>query len=189
MTERVQKMIDEAGADGIISVAEKNLILRIAAKDNVDQDEIEFALLKYNVEEEKVDYDIEDAELIKRIDFWLSHAAKGKFKGMYDPFPKKKGEINRLDDGKALINKAIGTAKKLPGLGAVTKIGVGVAASVVGKEMTYQELVFEVERYLMILELRAEDSDVLRPKLTAFKLELSDIQEKGDPSKKRFGLF
>ncbi|AJR05016.1 hypothetical protein AW14_14605 [Siansivirga zeaxanthinifaciens CC-SAMT-1] len=90
MNDKIKNMIDIAAADDVLTIEELKLIKKIAEKENVDWDEVEFYMLQVGaLNEQQSEYDISDDNLISIISTWITRLKQGEFEGVAEPFPSK----------------------------------------------------------------------------------------------------
>lgn len=110
--EQLEKIIELALVDGIVTEKEREIILRKAEKLGLDIDEVEMYLENRissltnnsktkeekteNVEENTTDkFEITDGELVKRCEFWVNLTKEKKYEGVVDIFPKENTKANK----------------------------------------------------------------------------------------------
>jgi hypothetical protein len=207
--EKFYKLIALALADGELQPNEKVLLLKKAQQLGIDEIEaemiIEGELSKLNkpIAETSEDLDgflISNEELILRTTKWVYRVAEKTIKVKVEPFPRLKENTKAYhkytDEGKAILSKinlsTIGNvAGIIPGVGSIIKVGLTLGGGNNVQKLERKEIVEIADKYLLILELRAMNSEFMQMKFKdlndKYKSQLSLIESE---NKKGFrGLF
>lgn len=213
--EEFMRLLAIAYSDGVVTDAERVLLMKKADQLGIDEFEAELLIENYQApsNDEKVrnidGYDISDDELILRLTRYTGSLGSLKASIQLDPFPvvlTDQGKVGSvINEGRKALSKitkadvlldaagVIGKISPMPGGKLVGKIaGKGlssIANKVAGtetKELKHLEIIELCERYLVILEKRRKVSEYLEEKFKEFQ---SLVREsKANPPKKK-GLF
>lgn len=207
--EQFYKLLALALADGELQPNEKALLFKKAQLLGLDEIEaemiIEGELSKLNkpIAEASEDSDgflISNEELILRTTKWVSRVAEKTLKVEVEPFPRLKENTKAYhkytDEGKAILSKinssTIGNvAGMIPGVGSIIKVGLTLGSGNNVQKLEHKEIVEIADKYLLILELRAMNSEFMQMKFkdlnNKYKSQLRLIESE---NKKGFrGLF
>lgn len=207
--EQFYKLLALALADGELQPNEKVLLLKKAQQLGIDEIEaemiIEGELSKLtrsipDTVEESDGFLISNEELILRTTKWVYRVAEKTIKVEVEPFPRLKENTKAYhkytDEGKAILSKinlsTIGNvAGIIPGVGSIIKVGLTLGGGNNVQKLERKEIVEIADKYLLILELRAMNSEFMQMKFKdlndKYKLQLSLIESE---NKKGFrGLF
>lgn len=143
---------------------------------------------------------ISNEELLLRTTKWVNRISEKSIKVEIEPFPRLK-EDNKsyhkyLDEGSAILNK-INTSKivnivgMIPGAGTILKVGLTLGGVKKVQKLEQKEIIEIVDKYLLILELRATKSEFMQIKFKdlndKYKSQLNLIEIKSKKGIK--GLF
>lgn len=211
-----EKLIALAYSDGVLTEDEKSLLLRKAAQLGIDEIEAELFITNYRTSEGESNnlqpsdnYDISNEDLLQRLTRYSLHLNSAKADIQMDPFPMIIDGTGKLAKGISSGRKALAGALKgdilsdsLSVAGKFTRIpggkiggkivGKGVSAlakKVVGvetKTLHQKEIIELIESYLVILEMRKGQSELLSGKYEDFSQQATMAKE--NPIKKK-GLF
>lgn len=207
--EQFYKLLALALADGELQPNEKVLLLKKAQQLGIDEIEaemiIEGELSKLtksipDTNEESDGFLISNEELILRTTKWVYRVVEKTIKVEVEPFPRLKENTKAYhkytDEGKAILSKinlsTIGNvAGIIPGVGSIIKVGLTLGGGNNVQKLERKEIVEIADKYLLILELRAMNSEFMQMKFKdlndKYKLQLSLIESE---NKKGFrGLF
>lgn len=207
--EQFYKLLALALADGELQPNEKALLFKKAQQLGLDEIEaemiIEGELSKLNkpIAEASEDSDgflISNEELILRTTKWVNRLAEKTIKVEVEPFPRLKENTKAYhkytDEGKAILSKinssSIGNvAGMIPGVGSIIKVGLTLGGGNNVQKLEHKEIVEIADKYLLILELRAMNSEFMQMKFKdlndKYKSQLILIESE---NKKGFrGLF
>lgn len=207
--EQFYKLLALALADGELQPNEKALLLKKAQQLGLDEIEaemiIEGELSKLNkpVAEASEDSDgflISNEELILRTTKWVNRVAEKAIKVEVEPFPRLKENTKAYhkytDEGKAILSKinssTIGNvAGMIPGVGGIIKAGLYLGGVNKVQKIEQKEIVEIADKYLLILELRAMNSEFMLMKFKdlndKYKSQLSLIESENKKGLR--GLF
>jgi len=207
--EQFYKLLALALADGELQPNEKALLLKKAQQLGLDEIEaemiIEGELSKLNkpVAEASEDSDgflISNEELILRTTKWVNRVAEKAIKVEVEPFPRLKENTKAYhkytDEGKAILSKinssTIGNvAGMIPGVGGIIKAGLSLGGVNKVQKIEQKEIVEIADKYLLILELRAMNSEFMLMKFKdlndKYKSQLSLIESENKKGLR--GLF
>ena len=207
--EQFHKLLALALLDGELQQNEKVLLLKKAQQLGIDEIEaemiIEGELSKLtksspNTNEESDGFLISNEELILRTTKWVYRVVEKTMKVEVEPFPRLKENTKAYhkytDEGKVILSKinlsTIGNvAGMIPGVGNIIKVGLTLSGGNNVQKLERKEIVEIADKYLLILELRAMNSEFMQMKFKdlndKYKSQLSLIESE---NKKGFrGLF
>lgn len=207
--EQFYKLLALALADGELQPNEKALLFKKAQQLGLDEIEaemiIEGELSKLNkpVAEASEDSDgflISNEELILRTTKWVNRVAEKAIKVEVEPFPRLKENTKAYhkytNKGKAILSKinssTIGNvAGMIPGVGGIIKAGLSLGGVNKVQKIEQKEIVEIADKYLLILELRAMNSEFMLMKFKdlndKYKSQLSLIESENKKGLR--GLF
>lgn len=207
--EQFYKLLALALADGELQPNEKALLFKKAQQLGLDEIEaemiIEGELSKLNkpVAEASEDSDgflISNEELILRTTKWVNRVAEKAIKVEVEPFPRLKENTKAYhkytNKGKAILSKinssTIGNvAAMIPGVGGIIKAGLSLGGVNKVQKIEQKEIVEIADKYLLILELRAMNSEFMLMKFKdlndKYKSQLSLIESENKKGLR--GLF
>jgi hypothetical protein len=207
--EQFYKLLALAVADGELQPNEKALLFKKAQQLGLDEIEaemiIEGELSKLNkpVAEASEDSDgflISNEELILRTTKWVNRVAEKAIKVEVEPFPRLKENTKAYhkytNKGKAILSKinssTIGNvAGMIPGVGGIIKAGLSLGGVNKVQKIEQKEIVEIADKYLLILELRAMNSEFMLMKFKdlndKYKSQLSLIESENKKGLR--GLF
>ena len=213
MNQEFQKLLELAYSDGVLTEAENVLLLKKAKQLGMDEIEAELIIANYQPEQKSAsstdNYDISNEELIQRLTNYCKHLRSATAQIQLDPFPMLIDKSNKMSSGISAGRKVLAEVLKgdiisesLSVAGKVTRIpgaklggklvgkGIsGLAKKVVGvetKKLNQAEVIALVESYLVILEMRKGQSELLSSKYEDFSQQATMAKE--NPIKKK-GLF
>ena len=213
MNQEFQKLLELAYSDGVLTEAENTLLLKKAKQLGMDEIEAELIIANYQPEQKSEspsdNYDISNEELIQRLTSYCKHLQSATSQIQLDPFPMLIDKSNKISSGFSTGRKVLagalkgdiisetlsvaGKATRIPGAklgGKLVGKGIsGIAKKVVGvesKKLNQDEVIALVESYLVILEMRKGQSELLSSKYEDFSQQVTAA--KVNPVKKK-GLF
>lgn len=187
--EEFYKLLNLALADGELQQIEKELLLKKAKLLGLDEIEAEMIIegeiskLTKSLEELIEDSDgfvISNEELLLRTIKWINRVSEKSIKVEIEPFPRLKEDTKSYhkytDEGRAILNKInsskIGNITGLvPGFGSIIKVGLNLSGVNTIQKLEHKEIVEIVDKYLLIIELRAVNNEFMLNKF----IELKDI--------------
>jgi len=188
--EQFYKLLALALADGELQPNEKVLLLKKAQQLGIDEIEaemiIEVELSKltksiHDTDEDSDSFLISNDELILRTTKWLNRVAEKTIKVEVEPFPRLKENTKAYhkytDEGKAILSKinssSIGNvAGMIPGgVSSIIKVGLTLGGGNKVQKLEQKEIIEIVDKYLLILELRATKSEFM-------KMKFKDLNDK-----------
>jgi hypothetical protein len=207
--EQFYKLLALALADGELQQNEKALLLKKAQQLGLDEIEaemiIEGELSKLNkpvaqASEDSDGFLISNEELILRTTKWVNRVAEKAIKVEVEPFPRLKENTKAYhkytDEGKAILSKINSStisnvAGMIPGVGGIIKAGLSLGGVNKVQKIEQKEIVEIADKYLLILELRAMNSEFMLMKFKdlndKFKSQLSLIESENKKGLR--GLF
>jgi hypothetical protein len=211
-----EKLTALAYSDGVLTEEEKSLLIKKAEQLGIDEIEAELFIANYQMAEIETPksspsdkYDISNEDLLQRLLRYSLHLNSAKAEIQMDPFPMIIESTNKLAKGISSGRKALAGALKtdilsdslsvagkfapIPGGKIGGKlVGKGISAlakKVVGAEtktLNQTEVIALVESYLVILEMRKDQSELLSQKHGDFSRQVNVAKE--NPIKKK-GFF
>jgi len=185
--EKFYKLLELALEDGKITQNERELLLKKAAQLGMDEIEaemiIEGGLSKFKestttLVEETDGFLISNEELLLRTTKWVNRISEKSLKVEIERFPRIREDARMyqkyLDEGADILKKInLGMVGKVagmvPGVGNVIKSGLNLVGVNNLQKIDHKEIRDIADSYLLILELRSKNNELLKLKFVDLK--------------------